>query len=588
MAVIEILVSVGLFFGITVSAVHVGLSAVITALLTAAAFKFAPSETKREAGSRKSSVIIAIILSCGVVVLSLFAMGFVSDASWDGNAYHKEAVFALANGWNPLTESSKDYYLLDEAYLWADHYPKGLYFIQSSFYCLMGNIETAKASTLIAMVASACIVFSMLSKYGMPKVASAFISVFIVVNGVTLPQMFTFYIDGFLMLVLMGLIVVLTDWVTTLPEHPTDTFALVFMLIVLSCGTKFTGFVFAGLFLLSFAVLYLIKIRKRENRRVLVSVPLIWVVSALIVSIFVVGWSSYFMNFVDHQNPFYPLMGSGSVDIMTPVEPDSFHDANQAEKIFVSYFSGVNDAMGNNGLVPTLKLPFTFEINELEFLYLSDIRQSEFGPLYSGVIVSGAILTVIVLVWSWRNRREFFSAFVAFLIPTAFVMVFFSGSWWARYVGFIYAVNIFIFAFVALWSSSLKKKDAVQGETSSVHSIADYLIAILTVVFTAVFVTNACLIVVFGGGKCILLSEQQRSVLSEIGEQQKAGHEVLVEAGEVPGQLLSLNDMEVPYEIVEYDSTARVPSSEFRDPDVELIGAWIWYDSADKQPQNQK
>ena len=62
----------------------------------------------------------------------------------------------------------------------------------------------------------------------------------------------------------------------------------------------------------------------------------------------------------------------------------------------------------------------------------------------------------------------------------------------------------------------------------------------------------------------------------------------MVEAGEVPGQLLSLNDMEVPYEIVEYDSTARVPSSEFRDPDVELIGAWIWYDSADKQPQNQK
>jgi len=87
-----------------------------------------------------------------LIGIFLIIAGSIIDLSYDGITYHKTAVGALKNGWNPHEESiavwarrqpGRSEY--DHYDLWVDHYPRGTWYIGAIFYCLTGNIESGKA-----------------------------------------------------------------------------------------------------------------------------------------------------------------------------------------------------------------------------------------------------------------------------------------------------------------------------------------------------------------------------------------------------------------------------------------------------------
>ena len=66
-----------------------------------------------------------------------------------------------------------------------------------------------------------------------------------------------------------------------------------------------------------------------------------------IISIVFIGYSTYITNFIDHNNPFFPVYGEDKEDIITAQEPKEFLKYNNAEKVFYATFSKVNNLMEN-------------------------------------------------------------------------------------------------------------------------------------------------------------------------------------------------------------------------------------------------
>ena len=89
------------------------------------------------------SCVITVLLSSAAAIVA----GHVYDVSYDGMSFHKEAVYALANGWNPWRTSF--YYFnylgkMQDVALWLDNYPKGVWSFYACLYAITGKIEQAK------------------------------------------------------------------------------------------------------------------------------------------------------------------------------------------------------------------------------------------------------------------------------------------------------------------------------------------------------------------------------------------------------------------------------------------------------------
>ena len=95
-------------------------------------------------------------LAATVAALACVAAGLAAsvfpDNSWDGLAYHQEAVLRLAAGWNPLFESSGSYGTGEELYL--DHYAKGPWIAAAAVLKATGHVEAGKAFNLTTMLAA--------------------------------------------------------------------------------------------------------------------------------------------------------------------------------------------------------------------------------------------------------------------------------------------------------------------------------------------------------------------------------------------------------------------------------------------------
>ena len=107
--------------------------------------------------------ILSIILSIIIVIFSSYISSKYFDISWDGNTYHKDAVGALKNGWNPIYQDYIDFYsatgnrdmnlIGNEIYLthgfWQTYYAKGAWYVNANFYYLFDDIEAAKVFNIL-------------------------------------------------------------------------------------------------------------------------------------------------------------------------------------------------------------------------------------------------------------------------------------------------------------------------------------------------------------------------------------------------------------------------------------------------------
>lgn len=71
--------------------------------------------------SKKMFYFATLLLLLAIIFLAcIYAAGCLYDLSWDGQAYHQEAVIQLRNGWNPFHDAP----LKGIHSVWINHYAK--------------------------------------------------------------------------------------------------------------------------------------------------------------------------------------------------------------------------------------------------------------------------------------------------------------------------------------------------------------------------------------------------------------------------------------------------------------------------------
>lgn len=381
--------------------------------------------------------IISIFISIIVLIISIFVSGYVFDQSDDGNTYHKETIYMLKEGWNPVyndyKEFAKNNNLTYNHELWSEHYPKTTWIIGATIYDITNNIETGKFYNITFMYITFVLLSYIIYKQFSKKYLSILISLVTVINPITMSQIFSYYVDGLLGLLLYLSIIYMYLFINN-DKDKLIKIVLASLIIIIS-NIKFTGLAYCGLFCLGYYIYYFLKNIKSNNTRLIKNT--IYFIFVVIIAFLVVGSSSYLKNTLEHKNPFYPLMGKDKVDIMTFLQPASFKDMTPIEKNFYSIFSKTaNIGVFNNG-EPVLKIPFTFDSYELEQIGY-DTRIGGYGVLFSGIFIVSIIFLIFFIVDLIHKKDKNIVIYVIPLIITILLMIFLSDSWWARYAPQLY------------------------------------------------------------------------------------------------------------------------------------------------------
>lgn len=461
--------ALGLFVGLTITPITL-MVAIIFAVGTCVALN----------RDRILDASVGFIVGLIIMIVCCLLIGYVRDFSFDSDMYHKLAVHALGNGWNPLVEQSEDYQRAHEVFepisgIWIDHYSKGVYFIAASFYTAFDNLEAGKAYTLILVISAAMIISVVLKRNLLSAIPAAIVAIITAFNPITCAQMLAFYNDAFLMLSITVLITGLILY-TCNSDKRSDILAMVLIAcgFVLCAETKFTGLAYGGLFSLSFYILFSIRaLRKSVSARRWLRLSALFA-AVIFSSVVIFGYTSYVTNMLDHGNPFYPLMGPDAVDIVSFNEPYGYASMNNLEKLFYSYFGVVsNDQIEDKftGL-PDLKIPFTFSMDEVELFYSPDIRVSGFGPIYSGILICQIAILIVTSTIVHRRNKSIFAAFICYAIPSLILILAIPESWWARYSGYQYLFNVFALIFLLICFKDTKRtKRIIFGAISGIFAL---------------------------------------------------------------------------------------------------------------------
>lgn len=83
-------------------------------------------------------IVSAVIIVCFLLTI---ISSFVIDSSWDGMAYHQEAVLQLHLGWNPIYQTLP---VGVENSVWIENYPKMTWIFSNVMLDIYKSIEAGK------------------------------------------------------------------------------------------------------------------------------------------------------------------------------------------------------------------------------------------------------------------------------------------------------------------------------------------------------------------------------------------------------------------------------------------------------------
>ena len=429
-----------------------------------------------------ASVLITILLA----IISTYCVGKTFDTSADGCFYHKPAIGLIKEGWNPLYESSEDFCKDNDTeiensgqFLWIDHYPKVTWNFAASIYSVTNNIETGKVLIVLLAISLASITYYYLTQKKLKDWQAIAIAIGLVANPIVLSQIFTYYVDGVMGLLVYGImlfLIMITDkkfdsltnlekWLGLATE------------IILCMNIKFTGIYFAAIFSIVFYITWLIQSYKEKKFKEDFIRLTLRFVGIVVVGIGVVGASTYIKNTIDHKNPVYPIIGNDKVDIITTMQPQSFAEKNRLVKIFESTFSRSENVTYNSGKDPEIKVPFSVNQEEIDSLAIPDARIGGYGIFFSGILIISIIVLVYTLIRIFKNDKNVFK-YICIIIGGIFLTtLFMAEAWWARYSPQLYLIPIMAMFGIFFVANNCEKK-----KRRTVENLVGTIIFILMII----------------------------------------------------------------------------------------------------------
>lgn len=376
------------------------------------------------------TILINVIYALLVFSLLVFISLLFYDGTWDGNVYHKQMIGLMKNGMNPV-------YNVESGDIWAQHYANGCEIFAAVLYSFFNDIESGKVINLILAFVLSIFSYEFVYKKSNKRVVSLLFSLAIAFNPLILSQFNTYYIDGALANSLFLSIIALINFIDDDFKFKDKTSILLFITSSIICiNSKFTALLIWGLFLCLLGSYTLIVNLKRKDYKTFKKFILLGAIT-MAFSVLIVGSSSYVKNFVQHKNPFYPLMGEGSVDIKTGNESVGLEKYSHTQKWLYTTFSKTYIGYERK---PELKIPFSVSKSEIGSLGIADIRVAGLGVWYSGLLCLSVPVILVGIIYFLRKKSKWGVVITLLTIGIFAPIPIFPVVWQARYYPSLYLV----------------------------------------------------------------------------------------------------------------------------------------------------
>lgn len=383
---------------------------------------------------------VAPILAVGLGILAALIASLLHDTSIDGQHYHFQAIYALAEGWNPVHKPAPPPIVGESITPWAVHYPRGIWVLSANVLAAGLPLAMVKLSNLLVLFAGAALLGGALYRAGYSWLFTLALTSAAVLNPVVLAQIWSSMNDGLLALCMLIFVVSMVSWIRL--ENRNFLVAGIAAMI-LALNLKFSA-IPVFVILCAFACVGAFVMRGLPKAYTTAAVLFVPAFAA----IFLLGWSPYMQNFLEHGHIFHPIMGKEAIDIMIGDgaaynnTPEVIKEMSPAGRFFFSLFS---ETHAGYSTLPHLKIPFTVSPEELRAAGGVDVRLAGFGPFFSGSI----LLTLAAAILLFVRRKECGPAarvllFVAGALLVSVVLM--PQNWWARYVPQFWLVPVCVAA----------------------------------------------------------------------------------------------------------------------------------------------
>ncbi|MBQ9254272.1 MAG: hypothetical protein IJ180_11805 [Bacteroidales bacterium] len=412
-------------------------------------------------------VVFTFLLTALLFIISYFLAELFYDYSYDGQCYHQRSIYAIMNGWNPVSTPAPQ--TNEITYLWVNHYPKGMETLSAILGSLFNDVEMGKSINfllnfvLLGFIARFTQSFLNNSK----TVIRWLINFCLLFCPVFAYQCFTFYIDYSTYIIICSVLINLYF----LEQKRKESLFIIGVLFALSISFKLNCAFWITIILILYSVRLILKQDFKTLKR-----GFACSLFAVILGVFVFGFNPYITNIKEHHHILYPLAGKEKVDIISYVTPKVLKDKNRVEQVFISLSSRPSN---RDEYQNPLKIT---EQNKYD-LSTSDIRMGGFGMI--GVEVFFVSLLLVFLA-DKRNKKAYLSLIFAEILLLVSLFVLPSG-WWARYVPFFW-----LFACIPLlYNEKYKRKCTLYiNYLLMVLMIANFVITVKYVVKRAEYNTK--------------------------------------------------------------------------------------------------
>jgi hypothetical protein len=372
------------------------------------------------------------LIRSGIVAFLLFLVAYVLcintvDFTFDGNAYHLKAIKNIVAGVNLSDSISLENYIRS--------YPKGSWAVGASLYSISGEINLTKVFNVIIPFCSVMLIYSVLKlwdirfsdqNYKKLNFSIITIAILIIFSPLNCVQIFSNLND------LAG---------------ASSLFFGISLIFLALIGGWNKGFYIIGSYMLGFSALckfnflpisigvfvfMAYKLARMAEYKILIGSLFLY---------FVLLIDPYLLNFTNHGNIFYPILGAQGSDVVDPVGLVSPWGQNHKDyPEFIRFVQAMFLEYNGN----SYKLPWVISFNELKQLG----RESSVGSGYG--IFSSVLLMLLIVSIALSNIKLKSKALV---FAVMLVSIQYPGSSFARYA-FLYPGS----SLLALYYFSSKEK----------------------------------------------------------------------------------------------------------------------------------
>lgn len=380
------------------------------------------------------------------IIVSLLWGAFYFDLSWDGQWYHQAAVYALAEGWNPVAEPLRAFNNHNDFSI--QHFPKLVWYYSAAVTSTFGKMEWGKSIQVLVFFMATATLWDVLRDLGFSRRRSIIAVILVSVCPVVWSEITTYLVDGMLYLFLLVFSGSAMAWIRSRRKV---YLGLIVLSAVWAINMKFTGVVFIGVSTFFISIYLLIKKQALFTRFAALTI------GAVMLALFFFGFNPYVTNTVQRGHPLYPIMGTKAYpSVYEQTGKDSNEELETPKNLMgkTGWYSFLYTSFSRPGNAPyndtenaELLFPFSLSLKDWKAYEFHETRTAGFGPFYGVMLLLSIAVIFLLFTLSSRSIRLPLLLSVASIIVSLLLSPHF---WWPRFLPQLWLLPVIPVLFLLL------------------------------------------------------------------------------------------------------------------------------------------